>query len=79
MEPDSLSFLTLINKGQSHSVGGLRGLCFRDTPSQMPECDTSCEEGKSRLYKPILLRISLQIYTRAGFKENCTTLLMKLV
>ena len=32
MEPDSLSFLTLINKVQSHSVRGLRGLCFQDTP-----------------------------------------------
>ena len=45
----------------------------------MPEYDTSCEEGKSRLYKPILLQISLQIDTRAGLKENYTTLLMKLV
>ena len=26
MEPDSLRFLTLINKVQSHSVGGLRVL-----------------------------------------------------
>ena len=32
MEPDSLSFLTLINKVQSHLVGGLRGLCFQDNP-----------------------------------------------
>ena len=31
MEPDSLSFLTPINKIQSHSVGGLTGLCFQDT------------------------------------------------
>ena len=37
MEPDSLSFLTLINKVQSHSEGGgggLRGVvgvCFQDT------------------------------------------------
>ena len=33
MEPDSLSLLTLINKVQSHSVGGLRCLCFQDTHS----------------------------------------------
>lgn len=57
-------------------------VCYYDESNA--ECDTSCEEGKSRLYKPqfqalILLRISLQIYTRAGFKENCTTLLMKLM
>ena len=38
MEHDSLSFLTLINKVQSHSVGGLRGLkglCFQDTPTTL--------------------------------------------
>ena len=33
IEPDSLSFLTLINKVQSHSVGGLRRPCFQDTRS----------------------------------------------
>ena len=32
MVPDSLSFLTLINKVQSHLVGGLRHLCFQDNP-----------------------------------------------
>ena len=57
-------------------------VCYYDQSNA--ECDTSCEEGKRRLYKPqfqalILLRISLQIYTRAGIKENCTTMLMKLV
>ena len=38
MEPDSLSFLTLINKVQSHSdgvLGGLGGLCFQDTREGM--------------------------------------------
>ena len=40
MEPDSLSFLTLNNKVQSHLdgvLGGLRvlrGLCFQDTPAR---------------------------------------------
>ena len=57
-------------------------VCYYDQSNA--ECDTSCEVGKRRLYKPqfqalILLRISLQIYTRARIKENCTTLLMKLV
>ena len=32
MEPDSLNFLTLISKVQSHLVDGLRGLCFQDNP-----------------------------------------------
>ena len=36
----------------------------------MPEYDTSCEEGKSRLYKPILLQISLQINTRARVQRK---------
>ena len=31
LKVDSLSFLTLINKVQSHLVGGLRGLCFQVT------------------------------------------------
>ena len=37
MEPDSLSFLTLIDKVQNHSVevlrglSGLGGLCFQDS------------------------------------------------
>ena len=38
MEPDSLSFLTLINKVQSHSDGvlaGLRCLCFQETREGM--------------------------------------------
>ena len=38
MEPDSLSFLTLTNKVQSHSdgvLGGLGGLCFQDTREGM--------------------------------------------
>ena len=38
MEPDSLGFLTLINKVQSHSDGvlaGLRRLCFQDTREGM--------------------------------------------
>ena len=38
MEPDSLRFLTLINKVQSHSDGvlaGLRCLCFQDTREGM--------------------------------------------
>ena len=38
MEPDSLGFLTLINKVQSHSDGvlaGLRCLCFQDTREGM--------------------------------------------
>ena len=38
MKPDSLSFLTLINKVQSHSdgvLGGLGGLCFQDTREGM--------------------------------------------
>ena len=37
MEPDSLSFLSLLNKVQSHLVGGLgglQGLCFQDTPTE---------------------------------------------
>ena len=34
LKVDSLSFLTLINKVQSHLVGNLRGLSFQDTHVQ---------------------------------------------
>ena len=62
MEPDSLNFLTLINKVQSHSVGVLGVYCFQDTQWCTWQVDDT-------LMKYVLVR-----QVQAGFTTKKSTL-----